>query len=81
MKQCMLTRGNVTARGQELPKSQQIAWLPDEFAIEGKIVDVLWRKEWDQGWTVQKVYKQNLTYDDVRQSVANQRDYGASIKG
>jgi hypothetical protein len=79
MKQCMLTRGNVTARGLPMARSQQIAWLPDEFAVEGKAVDVLWRREWDEGWTVSKVYDQHLTYDEVRQSVVNQRNYGASI--
>lgn len=74
MKQCMLVRDDKHGT------RQQICWLPDEFAVEGGLVDVLWRKEWDKGWTVRSVYKQHLTWDDVRQSVVNQRDFGASIK-
>jgi len=74
MKQCMLTKSG------EHGSRQQICWLPDEYAVEGDIVDVLWRGEWDQGWAVRSVYKQHLTWDDVRKSVINQRDYGASIK-
>jgi len=75
MKQCMLTR--TSKYGSQ---EQQIAWLPDEFSVEGKTVDVKFRNEWLDGWTVAKVYKQLLTYDDVRQSVVNQKSYGASIK-
>jgi hypothetical protein len=75
MKQCMLVK---YFNGH---KQQQIAWLPEEFAVEGKLVDVKFRNEWMEGWTVVKVYRQMLTYDDVRQSESNQRVYGDSIKG
>jgi len=75
MKQCMLTR--TSKYGSQ---EQQIAWLPDEFSVEGKTVDVKFRNEWLDGWTVAKVYKHLLTYDDIRQSIVNQKSYGASIK-
>jgi hypothetical protein len=75
MKQCMMTR--LTPLGHQIT---QMAWLPKEFAVEGRTLDLKDNRGWDYGWLVVKVYDQRLSYDEVRDSVSNQRSYGASIK-
>jgi len=38
--------------------SVQMTWIPEEFAKEGKILELKNPQtgEWDNGWTVEKVY-------------------------
>ncbi len=68
MKQCLLTSGTLDL----------VAWIPDEFAVVGKIIDVRQKDgKWSEGWTVDIVYGPLLSFEYVRE---HERDYKSQRK-
>lgn len=62
--QCRLTK--MTEKGQEV----QISWLPKEFSVEGRIVDLTEHKNTgakyrDKGWLVSEVYPSTRTHEQI----------------
>lgn len=42
------------------------AWIPEKFAIQGKVLEVKFSDGWSNGWMVKTVYKENpITYEDL----------------
>lgn len=66
-KQCMMTRVSETSH------DTHIAWIPEQFAHEGKVVDVLDNYgEWSKNWTVDVVYQNRVSEEYIRE---HQDDY------
>lgn len=65
MKHCLLTQAGFV---------NQLAWLPEEYAVKGRVLDLKDRetKEWSRGWVVGTVYEPILDYDYIRD---HERDY------
>lgn len=51
MAQCILRKK--TEKGT----SAQLAWIPEEFAVSGKVVKIKERDIWDDGWVVADVFQ------------------------
>lgn len=34
----------------------QVSWIPQSFAIEGRVIDLKSDEGWDEGWIVKSVY-------------------------
>lgn len=57
MLQCLLAKANESG-GSNLT----VAWLPEKYAIKGKVLKIESNGEWEDGWVVDTVYK-NGRYD------------------
>ena len=57
-RQCWLTRP-YSHRGGQDAVDNHFAWIPEEFAKKGKVVDILDAEgngKWSKGWTVHDVF-------------------------
>lgn len=61
--QCTLTRSTTYT------VEQHIAWLPEKYAVKGKILDLKVGAVWQEGWEVDRVYpRTKLTEDMIRET-------------
>lgn len=60
-------------RASEKGYHQNIAWLPAEYAVEGKFVKLKTNGEWEDGWKVQTAYTNSPIASEVIQE--RSRDY------
>jgi hypothetical protein len=57
MRQCLMTKSGVV----------QTAWIPEDFAVVGKILDFRSGMTWERGWKVEIVHEPRLEQGYVRE--------------
>ena len=86
MKQCLLERwdhGDTYGCYGHLINNvhYQTSWLPDKYAVLGKILDLKTRGAWSEGWRVIEVYHETKLDDDwVRERSQDYKDFAVRIK-
>ena len=54
---------------QRLKKfAKTIVWIPEKFAIEGKILKIKIEENWENGWLVKEVYETRIKEKEILDS-------------
>lgn len=58
-KQCRLVKNGIT---------EQTSWIPEEFAVNGKVIKIRENGVWDDGWVVESSGGQARTTEQIDQA-------------
>ena len=69
-KQCCLIKDD---------KKLQVAWIPEQYAIQDKILKLKINKNWQDGWKVYYVYDSNKTEESLARHEQVFRDFQITL--